>query len=332
MNTFFRTSIFTTLITVGASNNPSLQAAAWAKVNNPPYAVTLPLLQLSDGTLMAHSAKDYQTWFHYTPDAKGNYANGIWTELPKMITARNAFASQILPSGKVWVMGGEYSGVALSLNLGYLAEIFDPVTNTWTAAVPFPNMPGCYFYGYDFSGLTTTGSSVITLIESTAGFQVGWPLTPGVSGNNSPYGIPPGTTIASVDSPTQIHISANATAAGPVAFGLAPQFVANTTAGSPTITGVASTAGIAFPTIISGPGIPPGTVVNTVTANTINLGTYSRAPVNATATATGVTLTLGINQIKPSCAGDMISILLPGGIVMTGSFYQRQQLPVRPGA
>ncbi len=54
------------------------------------------------------------------------------------------------------------------------------------------------------TGDITSGSKIIVNIPSTAILQVGW----GVAGT----GIPSGSTISSVDSPSQIHISSNATA------------------------------------------------------------------------------------------------------------------------
>ena len=66
------------------------------------------------------------------------------------------------------------------------------------------------------SGNTTVGSAVVTGILSTTGFQTGWTVT----GD----GIPTGTTITSIDSPTQIHISQNATATSPAQFGVLLQF------------------------------------------------------------------------------------------------------------
>ena len=59
---------------------------------------------------------------------------------------------------------------------------------------------------FSSSGNTTTSSNTISGIPSTSQFAVGDPV--------SGIGIPDGATVSSVDSPTQIHISANATATG----------------------------------------------------------------------------------------------------------------------
>jgi hypothetical protein len=80
------------------------------------------------------------------------------------------------------------------------------------------------------NGTTALTSPIVTALTSTAGLNVGQP----VSGT----GIPAGATILSIDSPTQIHISTNATAAGTVAltFGATPLTI--TSAASPNSIGV----------------------------------------------------------------------------------------------
>ena len=71
------------------------------------------MLLLTDGTVMVQNGNDTKSWMRLTPDIKGNYAAGSWTLLKSMSLARLYFASQVLPSGKVWVLGGEYSGPSL---------------------------------------------------------------------------------------------------------------------------------------------------------------------------------------------------------------------------
>ncbi len=116
------------------------------------------------------------------------------------------FASQVLQDGRFWLAGGEYTGPGLLANWGNSAEIYDPVANTWTAVAPFPAQAGCPSIKY-VSGNVTNGSPAITNVYPyTTGITVG----EGVSGT----GIPAGSTVVSVDSPSQITISANATSTG----------------------------------------------------------------------------------------------------------------------
>jgi hypothetical protein len=170
------------------------------------------MVQLTDGTIMAQSFNGL-TWMKLTPDANGSYLNGTWTTLAPGITPRIYFASQVLPNGKFWMAGGEYTGPGLLANWGNTAEMYDPVANTWTSVAPFPNQSGCPSISY-VSGNLVSGSNIITAIYPyTTGLVVGWTA--------SGTGVPAGATITSIDSPTQIQISANATAnrtASQVAF------------------------------------------------------------------------------------------------------------------
>jgi hypothetical protein len=70
-----------------------------------------------------------------------------------MTTQRLYFASHVLPSGKVWVLGGEYSGSPMSQNITATGEIYDPVTNIWTAIPSHPEG----FFGDDPSMLMSKG-------------------------------------------------------------------------------------------------------------------------------------------------------------------------------
>jgi hypothetical protein len=152
-------------------------------------------------------AGDRVHWMRLTPDAHGSYINGDWRVVPvsTMGTPRLYFASQVLPSGKVWVLGGEYSGIGLAENVTGSGEIFDPATNSWTAAAPFPSQPDCLRVA-QFNALTSSGSPVITNIDSPEQWQPGW-LVEGP-------GIPANASIVSVNSPNQIQISGNATSSG----------------------------------------------------------------------------------------------------------------------
>ncbi len=88
------------------------QVGTWTALANqaPDYNKGVMLL-LTDGTVICanSSGAGYGTgWDKLTPDIHGSYANGTWTRIASMNYDRTAFASQVLPSGKVWVAGGEY--------------------------------------------------------------------------------------------------------------------------------------------------------------------------------------------------------------------------------
>ncbi len=129
----------------------NLLSATWTPLANqyPDPGGTGTMMLLSDGTVMVQyngfNAAQYNQWFRLTPDAKGNYANGSWSQLASMSTPRLYFASNVLPSGKVLVVGGEDSGADLSTPITNTGEIYDPVANTWSPIAPYPEPFGPYF-------------------------------------------------------------------------------------------------------------------------------------------------------------------------------------------
>lgn len=190
--------------TVNARNSASNSASQWTPLANQapsgPNGVQI-MIQATDGSILVQSF-DGQSWMKLTPDAKGSYINGTWSTLASEPVARLYFASQILPDGRLFVAGGEYSGPGLLPNWSNTGEIYDPLANAWTRIAPYPNQPGCP-YLYYVSGNTTSGSAQITGI---------YPYASGLTVGEEVFGtgIPFPATIVSVDSTTQITISAPA--------------------------------------------------------------------------------------------------------------------------
>src|SRR5262249_1673087 len=84
-------------------------AASWTKLTNLAPSPAGIMLQLPDGTIMVQRSSN-ATWMRLIPDAQGSYINGTWsTNIATAPTRRLYFASQVLPNGKVWILGGEYS-------------------------------------------------------------------------------------------------------------------------------------------------------------------------------------------------------------------------------
>jgi hypothetical protein len=101
--------------------------------HQPPVGLQLAWL-LTDGTVMAQSASS-DTWYRYSPDAMGNYANGTWTQAATLPAgyAPSAFSSAVLADGRLAISGGEYNvGGQYDLQLTNLGAIYDPKANTWT--------------------------------------------------------------------------------------------------------------------------------------------------------------------------------------------------------
>ena len=114
-------------------------APLWTSIRNPLGNVQGALL-LSDGTVMLEEGGDYasNTWFRLTPNATGSYINGTFSALASMNLQRQFFTSDVLPSGKVFVLGGEYTGPSNTLNETNSGEIYDSVANSWTSIANFP--------------------------------------------------------------------------------------------------------------------------------------------------------------------------------------------------
>lgn len=175
------------------------------------------MLLMPDGSVMALSANDNQTWVKLTPDIHGSYVNGTWSTVGKMNIPRLYFASQVLPDGRVWVTGGEYTGPYYDPNITGSGEIYDPTTNTWSWTANFPicqpftatNPTGARTVTVTSDANLTAGSPIVTGIYSTDRIRPGWTITGPTGGP-----IPAGTTVVSIDSPTQVTMSNNATATG----------------------------------------------------------------------------------------------------------------------
>ena len=104
-------------------------AGTWTTVtNSAPSGINLMLL-LSDGTVMAQAAGNGTNgWYRLTPSNTGSYVNGTWTTLASMHDTRLYGSSDVLPDGRVFVAGAEYGTGADT------AEVYDPLSNTWTSA------------------------------------------------------------------------------------------------------------------------------------------------------------------------------------------------------
>jgi len=173
------------------------------------------MVLLTDGSVVMETFDDIDTWVKLTPDAKGSYVNGTWSTLAKMRTPRLYFASQVMQNGKLWVMGGEYTGPFEDPSWGPEAEIYDPISNTWSDAATYPPQPSCAGIGditITSNTQLTTGSPVITGVYSTTRILPGWSVaTAGF--NSGVVGIPANATVVSA-SGNQVVMSAPATATG----------------------------------------------------------------------------------------------------------------------
>ena len=133
------------VVVAGALLLPASAAATgptWQPLTNPPSFDPGAMFLLTDGTVMVQdlgaAAGGSPNWWRLTPDSTGSYVDGAWSQLASMPGgyAPHAYASAVLPDGRLAVEGGEQlDRVAAESNLG---AIYDPVANTWTAVSP-PN-------------------------------------------------------------------------------------------------------------------------------------------------------------------------------------------------
>ncbi|MGH8317803.1 MAG: hypothetical protein ACREUL_07470 [Steroidobacteraceae bacterium] len=203
---------FAALLLLISSHATPASAGTWTPlVNRPSFSSIQIMILMTDGSIMVQTFDDIQTWAKLTPDAHGSYINGTWVTLGKMITPRLYFTSDVLQNGNLWVMGGEYTGPFEDANWGPQAEIYNPLTNTWTEAASDPPQEGCGYVPVTSDVSLTTGSPVINGIYSTFRMQTGWTV--------SGPGIPAKATVVAVTSPTSVTISAAATASGPAVAG-----------------------------------------------------------------------------------------------------------------
>ena len=141
-------------------------------------------LLMTDGTVLMHSWCSV-TWWRLTPDKKGNYVNGTWSQAASLSNYRPFFmASEVLPDGRLLINGGEYdasSEGSCSASWTNKGALYDPVGNTWT---PVPAPTGWSSIGDAASVILKKGSYMLQnalttqqAIASISGTTVTWTAT-----------------------------------------------------------------------------------------------------------------------------------------------------------
>jgi hypothetical protein len=97
-------------------------------LNKPPGTNAGHMLLLSDGTAMVQQGVT-SNWFRLTAGSTGGYSNGIWSSLAPMSASRKYYSSDVLPDGRVFIIGGEHNNAPLETNFG---EIYNPKSDRWS--------------------------------------------------------------------------------------------------------------------------------------------------------------------------------------------------------
>jgi hypothetical protein len=117
--------------------------SSWKALQNQPSFSADTMLLLTDGSVMVHEFQSNK-WHRLTPDGNGSYQNGSWSDLASMADASTIpssqggptyaptfFASAVFADGRVFVAGGEYNGSSSTAADVLVAEIYDPVFDSW---------------------------------------------------------------------------------------------------------------------------------------------------------------------------------------------------------
>lgn len=137
-------------------------SGTWQSLLHQPTFQVSTMLLLSNGTVMVQEEATPH-WHALTPDDTGSYVNGTWSSLKDMSFWRRYYASGMLKSGKIVLIGGEQSGAGGDTNKG---EIYDPVSDTWN---PMPSPPGWSTVGDAACNILPDGRLMIgALFPSTA--------------------------------------------------------------------------------------------------------------------------------------------------------------------
>jgi len=107
----------------------------WTKVTAVPQSGVGHTLLLTDGSVLAINSACNATgnWFRLVPDSTGSYVKGKWVSGGTLPAGYNPlyFASAVLPSGNVIIVGGEYN--ACNSVWTTLGAMYNAKANHWTS-------------------------------------------------------------------------------------------------------------------------------------------------------------------------------------------------------
>jgi len=125
-----------TVLSVIASAQEPFTAGTWTATKSAPPSAVAHAVLLTDGSVLVNSfffSSHVDSWYRLVPDNTGSYINGTWKNAGSLPSGYNPlyFASSVLPTDQVVVIGGEYNnGSGVWTTLGAL---YTPQTNKWTS-------------------------------------------------------------------------------------------------------------------------------------------------------------------------------------------------------
>lgn len=134
-----------------------------------PGGAEAPIL-MTDGGVLIHNVGYFGAdgrIFKLTPDSRGNYVNGTWSELATMPYVAVDGASAVLPDGRIIMEGGEYSNYELDFLLTNQGSIYDPVADSWTLVPPPPFFVDLYPPRATFAPSPIGDSQSVVLADGT---------------------------------------------------------------------------------------------------------------------------------------------------------------------
>lgn len=122
------------LFSMNAISQTAFSPGQWTKAPATPQPGVGHTLLLTDGSVLAISSSCNATgnWYRLVPDSTGSYVHGTWVSGGNLPAGYNPlyFASAVLPTGNVIIVGGEYNGCAQDWTT--LGAMYNAKANKWT--------------------------------------------------------------------------------------------------------------------------------------------------------------------------------------------------------
>lgn len=119
-----------------ASSQDPFTPGTWTEATTPPPSAVAHMVLLTDGSVLVNSfffETHADKWYRLIPNSSGSYVDGTWVSAGTAPSGYNPlyFASSVLPSGQVVIIGGEYNNGGADWTT--LGAQYNPHTNTWTS-------------------------------------------------------------------------------------------------------------------------------------------------------------------------------------------------------